>query len=513
MHPSPKRIIPVVVLLALAGLGYWFYTGNRAAAQSGGLTATGTIEATNITISPELAGRVAEVKVVEGQHVAAGETLVTLDGALLQAQRAQAAAALAAAQVNYDLVSAGAGAQQLSANVSRAQAELVLAQNTLQDLQDNAALATAQAKSDLANARKALDTARKNLSYIVTPDMTWYQNRVQDAQNALTNAQQGTTQIDIGAYFAQLKAAQDLVDKLNERLGKIKAAIEGCQTCDPLRYVTVDRFPQTLAQAQDDYNGAVNHLHDLQLQKDQSERANATAIRDAQKHLDDVRQNLADAEKAAQGSPNAYDLGVAQGRVTVAEAAVARAEDRYNKIKGGPDPELLAAAQARLAAAKDALSAAQAAAAPDRMKAAQAQLQVAQSALDLLDVQISKLTLKTATGGTVLSRAVEPGEAILPGAAALVLADLSHLQITVYVPEDQLGAVTLGQTASVKVDSFANTTFSGAIIHISDQAEFTPRNVQTVEGRKTTVFAVKLSIDNPDGKLKAGMPADVTFGK
>ena len=61
------------------------------------------------------------------------------------------------------------------------------------------------------------------------------------------------------------------------------------------------------------------------------------------------------------------------------------------------------------------------------------------------------------------------------------------------------------------VDSFPDEEFSATIIAISDEAEFTPRNVQTVEGRKTTVFAVKLQLSNPEGKLKPGMPADVVF--
>jgi HlyD family secretion protein len=56
-------------------------------------------------------------------------------------------------------------------------------------------------------------------------------------------------------------------------------------------------------------------------------------------------------------------------------------------------------------------------------------------------------------------------------------------------------------------------TFPATVVHIADQAEFTPRNVQTAEGRRTTVFSVKLAVANPEGRLKAGMPSDVTFGK
>ncbi len=94
---------------------------------------------------------------------------------------------------------------------------------------------------------------------------------------------------------------------------------------------------------------------------------------------------------------------------------------------------------------------------------------------------------------------------------ALTLANLSNLTLTVYIPEDRYGEVTLGQTVRVTVDSFPGETFRAVVVHISDRAEFTPRNVQTVEGRKTTVFAIKLRLEDPQGKLKPGMPADVVF--
>jgi HlyD family secretion protein len=110
-----------------------------------------------------------------------------------------------------------------------------------------------------------------------------------------------------------------------------------------------------------------------------------------------------------------------------------------------------------------------------------------------------------------LTRNVEPGEFVQPGATALTLADLSDLTITVYVPEDRYGQISLGQQAQVTVDSFPGVTFQAVVSHIADQAEFTPRNVQTVEGRSSTVYAIELKVTDTDGRLKIGMPADVTF--
>ena len=86
-----------------------------------------------------------------------------------------------------------------------------------------------------------------------------------------------------------------------------------------------------------------------------------------------------------------------------------------------------------------------------------------------------------------------------------------RLEVNIYVPETILPRITIGQSASIKVDAFTNRTFDGTVIFISPTAEFTPKNIQTKEERVKLVFAVKLRVLNPDGVLKAGVPADVTM--
>jgi len=88
---------------------------------------------------------------------------------------------------------------------------------------------------------------------------------------------------------------------------------------------------------------------------------------------------------------------------------------------------------------------------------------------------------------------------------------LDQLTITVYLPEDRYGEIHLGDGARVTVDSFPEIEFEAQVARIASQAEFTPRNVQTQEGRRTTVFAVELTLSDPLGRLKPGMPADVIF--
>src|SRR5262249_52804114 len=121
-------------------------------------------------------------------------------------------------------------------------------------------------------------------------------------------------------------------------------------------------------------------------------------------------------------------------------------------------------------------------------------VQQAQASVNLIDAQIAKLTIYAPIDGVILTRNVEPGEFVQPGAAVLSMADISSLTITVYVPEDRYGDIHLGQMAKVTVDSFPGATFDAQVSNIANQAEFTPRNVQTVEGRSSTVYAIKLTV-------------------
>lgn len=117
--------------------------------------------------------------------------------------------------------------------------------------------------------------------------------------------------------------------------------------------------------------------------------------------------------------------------------------------------------------------------------------------------------IRTPIDGVVLVRGGEPGEVAMPGGTLLVVGNLSKLTLTVYVPEDRYGQIYLGEEYPVTVDSFPGQVFIGKVTHIADQAEFTPRGAQSVQARKNTVYAIRLTILNPDLALKPGMPADV----
>jgi HlyD family secretion protein len=167
--------------------------------------------------------------------------------------------------------------------------------------------------------------------------------------------------------------------------------------------------------------------------------------------------------------------------------------------------------QAQAAAAQAALDELVAGPTEEEVAIAQAQVRQAEAAVRLVDAQIAQLTLTAPMDGVVTSRSAQVGETATAGAPLLAIANLDEVRLVIYIPEDRLGQVRLGQEVKVQVDSFPSQVFAGEVASIAGKAEFTPRNVQTQEERVNLVFAVKVSIPNPDHQLKPGMPADATI--
>ncbi len=111
----------------------------------------------------------------------------------------------------------------------------------------------------------------------------------------------------------------------------------------------------------------------------------------------------------------------------------------------------------------------------------------------------------------MLHRVLTAGELAAPAATILTVADLDEVKLVVYVPENRVGQVRLGQSALVTVDSYPSRTFRGQVTRIGDEPEFTPRNVATAEERLNTFYWVEIRLPNPERLLKPGMPADADF--
>ena len=429
LPPLPVRI--VVAILVIGALAYF---GFKSLAQNtdNTLSASGTIEAAVVNVSPEMSGKVTEVNADEGNLVTKNQPLLNLDPSLLTAQQAVASAAvdsanaaLASAQTKYDQTLDAALAAQATQRSKDWQASVPSEFDQPNwFIEQDAQIAAAQTELDVAKA--AIDEATTKLDkVIVRLDVTDYLNaekRLAEARAAFVIADQVKTQ------------ASDAADNS----GLIDAA-------------------------QDYYDDALIDLNDAE--KDYNDLLDTEAV---------------------------TDVNYARGQVLVAQQRYDAAYARLLSLQTGADSPAVISSAKSLDQAKSALS-------------------QAEASLSLIEAQIAKLTVNAPIDGVILNRNVEPGEFVQPGAVAMTMADLSNLTITVYIPEDRYGLISLGQTAEVKVDSFPDMTFTATVVHIADQAEFTPRNVQTVEGRSATLYAIKLNVQDPEGKLKIGMPADVVF--
>jgi HlyD family secretion protein len=138
-----------------------------------------------------------------------------------------------------------------------------------------------------------------------------------------------------------------------------------------------------------------------------------------------------------------------------------------------------------------------------------AQVQQARAALKNAEVKLNDTVLYAPISGIVLQKNVEEGETVSSGTSIVTIGDLEKPWIKVYLKEDKLGFVNLGQKVEVRTDSYPDKRYSGSVTFISSEAEFTPKAVQTQEERVKLVFGVKISVENQDNELKPGMPADV----
>ena len=132
------------------------------------------------------------------------------------------------------------------------------------------------------------------------------------------------------------------------------------------------------------------------------------------------------------------------------------------------------------------------------------------NALKLAKLDIKDSRIKSSLKGLVLNRFTEPGELVNQGKVLFDLADLSEMEAVIYIPLGQLNQIQHGAKASVYIDG-VEQPFDGQISHIASESEFTPKTILTNETRATLVYAVKVSVPNPDLKLKIGMPVDVVI--
>jgi HlyD family secretion protein len=316
---------------------------------------------------------------------------------------------------------------------------------------DLAQIVAGATDEQIAAAQAALDEAEANLA-----GTQWSYS-----QAASTVANPHGIDVQITSAQTALGLAEQQIELLRAKLEEERMHLDWLNHADPrdnlaieFQEYTVQIAEANLRAAEAQYQGAQHELELLQAQRDRP---------------------LAE---MLQRDQIGRQIGVAEGQVALQQA-------QLDLTENGPRDEEIAIAQSQVA--------------------------LAEAQVSLIDAQLGQLTLEAPLDGTITTRTVDPGETAQPGVPLLTIANLQTLKLVVYIPETQYGRVQLGAAVDVSVDSYPGQTFPGEVVFIAGQAEFTPQNVQTEEERVNLVFAVEVRIDNEDGRLRPGMPADAVI--
>jgi HlyD family secretion protein len=274
--------------------------------------------------------------------------------------------------------------------------------------------------------------------------------------------------LDDRAQRERIRGAEENLHSLEERLRSVETQLA----------VNVEQVPLQIAQAKDALTQAESSLS--------AARASATqAARDAHRDVELLGRGLIAAQQA---ETSALKADVNRESLKEAEASLARAQKGLAIARLGM--------QQLDAQRKDRDSLAR-------------QVRQAQAALAEQESYVADFTIRSPLSGIVLTRNIELGEHVSVGDPLYTLVDPNRLYLKIYVPEPDIGKVALGQEARVYVDAYPGRPFPARVSRIYQQAEFTPKNVETKEERVKLVFPVELAlVENPGGVLKPGMPAD-----
>jgi multidrug resistance efflux pump len=402
---------------------------------SGGVIAEGRLEpGAYAQLSFLTGGQVAEVLVKEGDTVEAGAVLARLQNR-----------------------------ESLNAQVAQAEQAVFDAGQAIKDLNDTVALSAAQTQKEVAQIQDELEAAERRLRSVASPDVDFYQDQYDRAQQRLTAAQQNA---EITNFETSLRAAEDVLERATDDLKKYK-------DLEALYPGYGQMHGDILEETQKFYDRAVEDHQAAQYALQQAQANNANTITDAQKALNTARGNLA----AAKAGPDAVELALAQADVALIKARLEDAQDRLSTLQSGPDPDHLASAQARLATAEANLAAAKAA--------------------------FEDAELKTPISGTVADLKLKVGEQASPGQPAVTLAEFERWVVkTNNLTETDVVRVKVGQAAEVVLDALPEVALKGTVTAISPVF---------VESRGDVTYTVTIELIDADPSMRWGMTAQVTL--
>jgi HlyD family secretion protein len=282
------------------------------------------------------------------------------------------------------------------------------------------------------------------------------------AEAALAELVAGSRKEEIAAANAAMEKAQHALDDLlaGSRPQEIAVA-----------EATVDAAAADMGRLQAELGRATQLFQKKMISSEQYDAARTAFDVAVQKH-----RQAAEQLKLVKEGPR-------KEQIEQARSALAQAQAQYDLVKAGPRKEDIDQGRARAAQAR--------------------------AALDLAETRLGYATVKSPLSGVVLSKNIEPGEYVAPGTPVVTVGDLVNVWLRAYIEGPDLKRVKVGQKVKVTIDS--GDAYEGHVSFIAEEAEFTPKNVQTQKERVKLVYRIKIDITNDKMELKPGMPADAVI--
>ncbi len=517
-----KRAVVILPIVLVAGVALWWFVLRGEKQPDGQLMLSGTIEAETTEVGSEVGGRVVRMAVERGDMLQIGDLIAELSTDLGETRLTQAEAASQAARQTEEQSRVATDVQRgvYAAQVTQAKRTLATADARLADLLAGTRPETIrEAEAGVRQAEAALRAAREQLA----------------------KARQGPRQQEIGQARAAVEQATEAVNAAQARLDELRAGTRS-QDIEQVRAALLSAQAQA-AKAETDAARMRQLNADGVVSADRLEQAQTLAATTAEA----VRSAQAVLDRALEG-PREQTIRAAEAAVAQTEAARRQAREQLDLLLAGTRPEDIRAAEAQVdqaggqvEAARERLAALRSGATDEQIRVARRQVDEARAAVDLAlsrarevevsreqtDVAVSqaeraeaaadeaavalgKNVVAAPSEGIVDSVNAREGEVVSPGSSLVTLIAPDDLWVTVFVPEPQMPQVRVGQRASVMVDGYAQD-FPAVVTWIAEDAEFTPKYVLTEAERTRLVYEVRVRPSNPDGRLKPGMPADVTI--
>ncbi len=517
-----RLIVGVAIALIVGGAALWWIVLREDGVPEGRLVLSGTIEAETTEVGSEIAGRVMHMAVQRGDVLGEGDAIAELSTELGETRLSQAEAASAAAQEGEEQAQVAASVQQdvLEAHVNQAQRTLQTAQARLADLL--AGTRPEKIREGEAGARQAEGALQAACEQLAKARQGPREQEIEQARAAVEGAdeqvnaaaaqldelREGTRSQDIEQVRATLQTARARAEKAAKDAARMRELFsEGVISEDKLEQA------ETAAETARESVRSAEAALDRALEGPREQTISAAEANLAQARAG--RRQASEQLRLLEEGTRAEDIRAAEAQVAQAEGQLDAARERLAALRAGPTEEQIRIARRQVEEAQAGINTARQRLGEARVARKQADVagreaERAAAAADEASVSLDKHVVTASSAGVVDSVNARRGEVVSPGSSLVTVIAPDDLWVTVFVPEPQMPMVKVGQEAVVEVDGYEGE-FPATVTWIAEDAEFTPKYVLTEAERTKLVYELRVRPDDPDGRLKPGMPADVAI--